>query len=244
MTEKSDATQIEEAIVQLGSNKVEDRQEAAWKLHDFTNRGIKGTDKAIPKLLEAIKDDDWAVRKLSIMALGKLHIKKAIPDFINYLNTDPSPEVRVGAVEALTEMKITEAIPHLIKVLDQTTSAILQQEIVWSLGIFGALAFEAVPKLIEFLLKPEDVNFIQINNLAAWALGKIGDKSAIEPLIKALYDAAYEERKFVIAFALALLEGPDGIGFSELQKMKENYELESFQIEQIDTLFKKEKKRK
>ncbi|MHA1367995.1 MAG: HEAT repeat domain-containing protein [Candidatus Heimdallarchaeota archaeon] len=65
MTEENLHEKVKELIEQLKSDKVEDRQEAAWNLHKNAEDGMKEVADAIPALIEAMKDDDWAVRKMS-----------------------------------------------------------------------------------------------------------------------------------------------------------------------------------
>jgi len=182
-----------------------------------------------------MKDDDWAVRKMAILALGELQVTEEIPSIIKSLNYDVESEVRAGASQALGFLKAEQAIPDLIKALDDSAS-VVQQVTIWTLGMMKEKAKAAVPKMLEILLKPEDVELIQINNLAAWALGEFGDKAAIEPLITAMNAAEYHERKFTIACSLALLEGPNGEGMVELQRMKDNYELVYNEPELLETL--------
>ncbi|MHA1211589.1 MAG: HEAT repeat domain-containing protein, partial [Candidatus Heimdallarchaeota archaeon] len=128
-----------------------------------------------------------------------------------------------------------------MKALDDSYS-MLQSVAIYSLGQIGDQATAAVPKLIEFLLKPDFTDIVQVNNMAALALGEIGDKTAIEPLVKALNDAAYHERKFTIAYSLALLEGSDGVGYTELKRMKDNYELIDHELESFEQLQERIKK--
>ncbi|MHA1556600.1 MAG: HEAT repeat domain-containing protein [Candidatus Heimdallarchaeota archaeon] len=196
---------------------------------------IEETKIAIPALIVAMKDDDWAVRKMAILALGELQVTEEIPSIIKSLNYDVESEVRAGASQALGFLKAEQAIPDLIKALDDSAS-VVQQVTIWTLGMMKEKAKAAVPKMLEILLKPEDVELIQINNLAAWALGEFGDKAAIEPLITAMNAAEYHERKFTIACSLALLEGPNGEGMVELQRMKDNYELVYNEPELLETL--------
>jgi len=182
-----------------------------------------------------MKDEDWAVRKMLILALGELDIIQEIQTFIDFLGYDIEPEVRAGAAEALGDLRAEQAIPSLINALDDSAD-IVRQVSIWSLGLMGEKAKEAVPKILEYLMKPEDIQIIQISHLAAWALGEIGDKRAIEPLVNALNIAAYHEKQFNIAYSLALLEGPKGFGFTELQRMKENHELDNSELELFEKL--------
>jgi len=229
---------IQDLIIDLKSSDLDTRQQAAYDLHISSEKNPGETKSAIPSLKEAINDPDWVVRKMSIMALGELDVREEILRIIDFLKDDANPEVRVGAAEALGDMKVDEAIEHLIMALDDSYE-ILKQVSIWSLVRIGKKSITAVPKIIECMLKPDIKGIAQTNNLAAWALGEIGDKTAIEPLKKALKEAEYSERKFIVAYSLALLEGADGIGYAELLKMKENSQLLNHEIEELDELIQK-----
>ena len=229
---------VKELIELLKAEKVEDRQEAAWNLHKNAEDGKKEVAEAIPALITAIKDEDWAVRKMSILALGELNVEKLIPTIIDILKNDLENEVRVGAAEALGDMRAEQAVPQLINVLDDSYEMLCHVAI-FSLSKIAEKATAAVPKLLELLTTPEEVGFVQTNSLAAMALGEIGDKSAIEPLKDALNNAAYHEHQFTIAYSLALIEGPDGAGFAELKRMKEKFEFINDDLELYEKLLKK-----
>lgn len=238
MTEVNWKEKVKDLIEKLQSDKLDTRQQAAWELHRLAEDKIAEVKLAIPKLKVVTKDEDWAVRKMSILALGELNVKEKIPTIISFLRNDIEPEVPVGSVEALGDMKAEEAVSHLIKTLEDNAD-IVRQVSTWSLGTIGEKAKEAVPKLLEFLKKPEEIGMIQINRLAAWALGMIGDKIVIEPLIDTLNHTADHEMKFIIAHSLAQLEEGKDVGFAELLKMKENYELDESELEMFEKILKK-----
>jgi len=238
MAEDNWKNNVTELIKRLKDEDVEVRQEAAWILHKNAEEGMKEAAEAIPALITAMKDDDWAVRKMSILALGELNVEKLIPTIIDVLKNDLENEVRVGAAEALGDMKAEQAVPQLINVLDNSYEMLCHVAI-FSLSKIGEKATAAVPKLLELLATPEEVGFVQTNSLAAMALGEIGDKSAIEPLKDALNKAAYHEHQFTIAYSLALIEGLDGAGIAELKRMKEKFEFINDDLELYEKLLKK-----
>jgi HEAT repeat protein len=234
----NESDKVKELIKNLQSTDLETRQEAAYDLYRLAEDKIIEIKEAIPELKKTINDDDWAVRKMSILALGELNRQELIPTFIEILRLDTNPEVRAGTAEVLGKMKVEEAEPILIKSLDDSAD-IVRQVSAWSLGMIGKKATNAVPKLLEIMQQPDDINFIQINSIAIWALGKIGDKIALKPLITALDNATDHEMKFNIACSLAEIEDEKGIGFTELQKMKDNYELNETEIEVFEKILKK-----
>ncbi|MHA1975142.1 MAG: HEAT repeat domain-containing protein [Candidatus Hodarchaeales archaeon] len=238
MTKDTVSSKIETLLSVLKSSDLEKRQEAIYNLHKLSEDKNEGMEATIPTIKDAINDPDWVIRKFSIMILGELDVREEIPKFIEILNSDSEPEVRVGAADALGRLKSEEAIKPLILALDNSYE-MLKQVSIWSLVQIGKKSSSAVPKIIEHLLKPDIVGIAQTNNLAAWALGEIGDTSAIEPLIRALNEADYSERKFIIAYSLALLEGSKGVGYPTLLKMKNNRELRGHEIESLHELEEK-----
>ena len=158
---------IEDLILQLKSSEIDIRQQAAWDLYKLSEKGkIKEPKKIIQSLIEACKDNDWPIRKMAVMTLGKLNVESELPMIIDILTNDIAPEVRVGAAEALGDMKAVQAVNDLIKALDDSYNMVKQVAIM-SLGKIGNKAKVAVPKILDFLLKPQDEGIIQISDLAA-----------------------------------------------------------------------------
>ena len=80
----------------------------------------------------------------------------------------------------------------------------------------------------------------EVRARAAWALGDLGELSseAIDPLWEAAHDIKNNERKFHFIIALANIEGKNSKAFIELHKMKENNQLERWQIIRFQNLMK------
>lgn len=107
-------------------------------------------------------------------------------------------EQAVYALERLGE----EAVPSLLEELkDEDISGKKRVNIVYALGRLGPKAREAVPALLPFLGSPEP----DLRAVAAIALGKIGDPSAI-PAISPLADDDSRWVRKSAAGALKLLE--------------------------------------
>jgi HEAT repeat protein len=230
-----DFESLEEMIAHLHSEDIEIRQEAAWNIHKIAEQKKEELSPYISEITKAMQDSDWAVRKLVIMTLGELGVKEQMPAFQKALEKDSEPEVRVGAVEALLKIGSKEIIPSLMKALDDK-AVVVRQVAISALGKLGKRAKEAVQKLVEVLLKEDEDYIIQTDGLTMWALVTIDDKSAIEPLTRALKSGKYSHKKFMIAYALAMLEEKKGVGFEVLQEMKDKGELSATEVEMIKEL--------
>ena len=151
-----------------------------------------GSPKAIPALIEALKDKDAEMRKAAAEALGLIGSPEAVPALIEALQ-DKDAEVREDAAEALGKIGSPEAVPALIEAL-KDKDVWVRKAAARALGEIGST--EAVPALIEAL---RDEKWF-VRETAAEALGEIGSP-AIPALIEALRD---EEKRMREAAAEAL----------------------------------------
>lgn len=231
MSEKEIKKRVSEYIKRLKSDNLEEKREAAWELQ---NLEMKAKD-AIPALVEAIKDEDWAVRSMSVLALGKLKYDKVNQDLIHILLKDESEEVRASAVEALVRIRPSEINSLLMQAI-KDAHKLVRERVVWGLGVIGEKAKEAIPEIIEILQMPNEG---LLHSIAAWALVELSADEAIEPLTETMLLAEADEIRFTLALALAYLEGGEGEGLKELHKMKEQGRLshiEELQLEDFVSL--------
>ncbi len=233
---------IQDFLEELKSTKQDLRQEAMYGIYQYCVSNKEQAYIIIPVLQTVLDDSDWVVRKFAVMTLGILEVCKEIPRISKILNEDNEPEVRVGAADALGNMKAVNAIDSLTLALNDTYD-MLRKSAAWALGQIGIEAKRAVPKLIEILNEPETGQIAQTYQIAAWALGEIGDKSAIEPLYKKLNNVIYHDEKFTIAYSLTQLEGLEGEGYSTIIQMKERNELKEDELKTVDNLVKELKNR-
>ncbi len=144
----------------------------------------------VPRLIEALKDDDGYVRSRAAIALGHIGpaAEAAAPALIAALKDDDR-FVRSSAASALGRIgPAAEAVPALIEAL-RDDDGYVRSSAADALGIVGPAAEAAVPVLIE-ALKDDNSWF---RNSAASALGRIGPaaEAAVPALIEALrYDDA------------------------------------------------------
>jgi HEAT repeat protein len=144
------------------------RQEAAVAL------GRMGAP-ALELLLEMAASSTPATREAAIEALGSAGTSRALDRVIEALG-DQNQNVRQAAVRALGGSSSERAVPHLIAVLRDESSTLRAQARA-SLARLGQVAVQA---LIGALKDPKP----SVRQLAAEALGEIGSRDAVVPLIE------------------------------------------------------------
>jgi len=158
----------------------------ALKDEDFTVRRAatdalgKLGQPAIPALREALKHEDWGVRHVAAEALGKLGDQESIPALREALKDEESL-IRYVAAEALGKLGDQESIPALREALKDEDWGV-RYAAADALGKLGGR--QSIPALREALKDEEWV----VCRAAAEALGKLG-----EPAIPALREALKDE---------------------------------------------------
>lgn len=143
------------------------RQQAAWAL------GRMG-EPAVDLLVEMAGLSTPATREAAIEALGSISSRRALDRVVEALS-DSNPNVRSAAVRALGESSNERAVPHLMTLLRDESSA-LRAQAATSLARLGHVA---LPSLVPALKDSRP----SVRQLAAAALGDIGSKDAVAPLI-------------------------------------------------------------
>jgi hypothetical protein len=98
--------------------------------------GATGTERAIPGLLQALKDQKYFVRSSAAKALGAIGSESAIPGLLQALE-DQEYFVRSSAVEALGAIGSESAIPGLLQALEDQHSTV-RKSVVEALGTIGS----------------------------------------------------------------------------------------------------------
>src|SRR2546430_12075464 len=147
-------------------------------------------DDGVPALLEALRDDDWAVREQAAEALGSLKNERAIDPLIATLK-DRDGAVRQAAVLALEKLRDPRAVDGLIEaLLDQT----VREE--------AARALKKIPdpRAVDGLLRGLASGNWIVKRPPAEGSGLIGDKRALDGLREALRDEDWlvRDRKSVV----------------------------------------------
>lgn len=101
---------VAQAVDGLARVRAKDALDTVWRLRDHPSPYVRGAvlrflrqtdpDRALPALLEALKDPDFIVRENAADELGELHAVEAISD-LRLAERDPHPDVREAARTAI-----------------------------------------------------------------------------------------------------------------------------------------------
>jgi hypothetical protein len=140
------------------------------------------------RLLTVLDDPTTApARKAKIISqLGEIFAAEAAPRLVVSLK-DPDIEIAKASAIALGNIGRKESIPALLDAL-KTGTPDLQAAAAKGLGLLGALHsdFSIIPPLLEAL----NTDDLTVKTEVVWALGKLPDKRAYEPL-RALQQSLY-----------------------------------------------------
>jgi HEAT repeat protein len=140
------------------------------------------------RLLTVLDDPTTApARKAKIISqLGEIFAAEAAPRLVVSLK-DPDIEIAKASAIALGNIGRKESIPALLDAL-KTGKPDLQAAAAKGLGLLGALHgdFSIIPPLLEAL----NTDDLTVKTEVVWALGKLPDKRAYEPL-RALQQSLY-----------------------------------------------------
>jgi HEAT repeat protein/predicted protein tyrosine phosphatase len=179
---------------------------------------LTSSDLAIPMLLKGLNNQDSAVRRNCILALGKIGSPAAVIQLARSLNSEDS-EVRAWAAWALGEIDSKPAAAKLLTALNHQAPSV-RAWAVWALGKINPTV--ALPALIE-ALKHQDS---EVRWRAAVNCGKIGLKQAVPELLNALKDENYIVRakataalgnigdRVAVPHLIELLNDPDSYSVS------------------------------
>ncbi|MDD3927311.1 MAG: HEAT repeat domain-containing protein, partial [bacterium] len=157
--------------------------------------GAVGEKKGVPILLKMLADKDENVRVNAVISLAWLQAKEAVPVLSRLLKEDKSKWIKRRCAQALGQIGDRSVIPLLRTYID-SSDPYLAENAILSLGWLQAE--EAVDDLIK-VMKEKRLIFpafawqeaVSPSGCAAIALGYIGDKRALEPLLE-VYGMPYQ----------------------------------------------------
>lgn len=158
----------------------------------------------ILRYLSDLKDPDEDTRERAAYMIGNLGDPIATVALMNALS-DLDVDVRFEAALALGKIKAKSAVKALIRLLDDEEDADVCAAAATALGDIGAA--EASIPLIGKLTHHD--RFVKAK--AARALGKLGEKSAVESLINLMRNDGISDVREASAIALAIIGGTQSL---------------------------------
>ena len=165
--------------------------------------GTLGDPKAAKPLARTLRDEDPVVQQEAAAALGRIGDPGAVADAILASLKHDDPLIRNEAVATLQE-KGDEAVAPLIHALIHRRDEEVKREAADALVIVGPPAVDALCYVLTLDKKKTHAIARQI---AAWTLGTIGDRRAVEPLGEALANDNDPGVRHESAKALARVDG-------------------------------------
>lgn len=141
--------------------------------------------RAVAPLIRVLNDRDGGIRWCAADALGPIKDRRAIIPLMRAA-MDRDADVRMCAVLSLGDFKDPRVVELLLSTLEYDNDYSVQRCAASSLGVIRSR--RAVPDLLECLRRTK-WNAYENSELrvsAIWALGRIGDERAVEPLIALL----------------------------------------------------------
>lgn len=147
-----------------------------------------GSEVSVNKpMAESPLSTDAEKRRTAAYELGGSTDPDAVSKLLDALD-DPDLYVRVYAIQSLRDLKDSQAVPRLCRLLEeQASEPLIVSNVTKALGSIGSP--KAIPTLVAAL--ESDDAFTRYD--AAYALGEIGDPSAIPVLEKLLSDKTKPE---------------------------------------------------
>lgn len=154
--------------------------------------------KAMPAVRKALQEKKGAGLGCAASLAGELKDAAAAPRLVELLS-DADEKVRRSATKGLGFLGAKEGVGPLTGCLDDSSAAV-KGNAVWALGRIGEDAKPAAPKLIKIMSSSKEP--MELRAACARALGRLGDPSAVEPLLSVL-----KPDHFDLASAAALALG-------------------------------------
>ncbi|MDJ0840209.1 MAG: HEAT repeat domain-containing protein [Acidobacteriota bacterium] len=173
------------------------RRNAVWALAE--SRARIPLEGLVDSLFAFLNDQDWAMRRASVFALGEFEVDAAEPNLRAALQ-DEVRQVRSEAAGALGELEQSASVDALVTALTGDEVVEVRMAAAWALGEIESE--KAVPGLSASLQDPA----VEVRVKSAWALGEIESNAAVPALAEALQTDSEDEVRERAAWALGEIE--------------------------------------
>lgn len=160
----------------IGSSRVR-RQEAVFILSELTD-----VPEVVDRIGEWIRDPDPRIRSWLIQAVTHNRLKQYAPFLNGIIENDPDQFCRDAAIHAAGTLKAEENLPTLLRLAERGEPD-LTWRLAWALKDYATA--DCRPYLTTWFKSDESKS---TRVIAAWGLGKLGDKNAIAYLSRMLDD--------------------------------------------------------
>jgi len=186
----------------------------SWSNIHLTYLEQLGDSRAVPALVEALRDTSRDVRAEAVAALGQIGDSQVVPNLIKALE-EKDWAVSQSAARALGRLGDVQAMPALIEALHNQDVRV-RQSAADALGQLGNT--QAVPALIDILRHQ-----LYACDSAAAALGQLGDTQAVPILIETL---KHQDPRMRQSAAVALAQLGDAQAVPDLiEALRNGFEL-------------------
>jgi HEAT repeat protein len=162
--------------------------------------------KAVPVLIELLKDENSDLRSAAIEALGAIGHPGSAEGLISALSS-PHPSAKGTAEHEALARALAGLGGAAVRPLIQALASENRQTRRWSACALGMIKD---PQAVDPLIEKLDDSRSEVRKAAALALGEIGDLRAIKGLVRALANRDPDTRR-AAAEALGCLPSEDGI---------------------------------
>ena len=160
----------------IGSSKMR-RRESVFILSELTDM-----PEVVQRIGEWLRDPDDQIRSWLIQTVGYWRLKQYAPFLNEIIESDPDPFCRGVAIHAAGTLKAEENLPTLLRLAQRG-----DYDETWRLVCaLKDYATEECRPYLQKWFKDDESKSTRV--IAAWGLGKLGDKSAIAYLIRMLDD--------------------------------------------------------
>ncbi|MDH3948758.1 MAG: protein kinase, partial [Gammaproteobacteria bacterium] len=119
-------------------------------------------ERAVAKLIEALKDDDWWVRERAADALANMGDTKAVPALIEMLQTQP--ESAAVAIKALAQLEDSAAIEPIVDALNDQDMKVKKEAMHALKGLTDAQHLEQVQEALNETMIGGNPNMMDLAN--------------------------------------------------------------------------------